>query len=237
MSAKEALQNSAVAPSVAWDAAKQLFGTQVGDWEPDVFRIELPRRGVEVTDSLMAKLLAAQTVATTYGWAYDHSALFGIALACDGIPASYTEIRQPTVEQLCWAIHEINAIAQKAPTDDDGFDPDEVDAAIAVILISEGFVHHPKELSFCHDVLMGLSSASPELHRQTDEAWKQLEDLPIPQMKGIVSETDEDELGVQLRRLADVKCYIDEKLQQRVQQHASISTGESSNSRDALDAV
>lgn len=221
MSAKDTLQAADTALSVAWEAARALLGSSCEDWEPDTWRLELKRHGIEPSDALMAKLLAAQTVCLTNAWAYDHDALFAFALACDGLPASYEEVRQPTVEQLCWALHELRTLTGHPLDNDEGFDPDEIDAAVAVILTEEGFVQPPTELAFCADVHNQLSTSTPEFRRQVTESWSALDSLPINELKRIVAETDEDELGVQLRRLADVKCYLADRLAQRHDQLAT----------------
>lgn len=236
MSALETLRTGDVEVSVAWEAAKQLFGTGVGDWEPDTLRIELRRREVEPTDSLVTKLLAAQTVHQTNAWAYDHDAIFAFALACDGVPASYEDVRQPTVEQLAWAMHELRTLTEHPLDQDEGFDPDEVDAAVAVVLLDEGFAVAPSELAFCGDVLAGLTHTTDEFRRQVREGWAALEDLPIEELKRIVGETDEDELGVQLRRLADVKCYVSDRLQRRERQNAVLRGHANTDSSEAIGA-
>lgn len=222
MGAQDVLQDPDVAVSVAWAAVKQLFG-DVRQWEPEVFDIELRRRHVDVTDGLMAKILAAQTVATGCSWAYDHDVFFAFALACDGIPATSEDIRQPTVEQLAWAMAEINVLVEKPCTVDEGPDPDEVDAAICVVLREEGFVTTPRELDFCHDVMVSMTHGHDDLREKTEKFWKMVDDFPLERARGELDRSPETALSVQLRRLFDVKAYVQEHSDTRARQHVRLS--------------
>lgn len=221
MNPRAVLLNPEVCPSVAWAATKALLGP-VDHWEAESLRIELERRLGEVPEALAVKVLAAQTIATTFNWAWDHQAVFAFALACDGVSVGHDDVLQPTVEQLCWAMREVDALAQPPWGPDHGFDPDEVDAAVAVLLVEEGFADTPPELAFCRDVFAGLSPASVELRRQTRAAREALDAVPLDRAREIAAETGEDELGVQVRRMVDVRAYVEERLDRRTRQHAQL---------------
>ena len=149
--------------SVAWTAALKVLGLTLPAWEPDTIRIELERVKIPPTDALMAKLLGAQTVVTGPVWSYDHDVLFSLALACDGVPAAADCFAHPTPEQLCWLMHELNALTGHTFTEDDGFDPDTIDPAIAVVLHDEGMPLAPPELSFAQDALARLLVGEKDL--------------------------------------------------------------------------
>ena len=85
MNASDVLNDACVEVSMAWRAAEQLLGPTIAAWEPETLRIELERHGVPPTDTLMAKLLAAQTIVATCAWTYDHDVLFAFALACEAM--------------------------------------------------------------------------------------------------------------------------------------------------------
>lgn len=223
MGAQTVLQDPDVCLSVAWAAVRQLFGPQVRTWEPDVFHIELQRRHVDVTDNLMAKLLAAQTIATSCSWAYDHNILFAFALACDGIPTDAEDVRQPTVEQLAWAMAEINVLVEKPCTEDEGPDPDEVDAAIAVVLHNEGFVLPPRELEFCAPTLDHVNRQPPALKKQVTRVWAILDGFPLERAQLAIAQSPESPVGIQARRLIDVKTYVHQHSETRARQHVVLA--------------
>lgn len=221
MDLREVLADPHVAPSIAWKAVAQACGIDVELWEPDTFRAELKRRGVEPSDALMAKLLGAQTVKTTNTFAFDHDVLFAFALACDGVPAASDAFHHPTVEQLAWAMHEIDRLAPHPMSEDAGFDPDEIDPAVAMLLLDEGFVLAPVELGFCQEVLDRYSHADPLFRGEVAAAWAPHEhDDPVA-LHGKLEccSAKEEPLDVQLCRLADVKRYVAEKEQERDRQH------------------
>lgn len=222
MDLREVLTDARVAPSVAWAALKKACGGDVDVWEPDVFRLELQRRGIAVTDGLMAKILGAQTVATTNSFAFDHDVLFAFALACDGVPSAADAHHHPTVEQLCWAIREIDRLAAHPMTEDAGFDPDEIDPAVAVVLLDEGFVLPPVELDFACEVLVAKSHADPVLRGEVAHAWCAHEHDAPEALHGKLADLPETPVNVQLHRLADVKRYLAEKEHERESQQAKL---------------
>jgi len=223
MSGQTVLQDPDVCVSVAWSAVKQMFGLQVRQWEPTVFHIELERRRIEPTEGLMAKILAAQTVATGCEWAYDYDILFAFSLACDGIAASSEDVRQPTVEQLAWAMAEINVLVEKPCTEDEGPDPDEVDAAICVVLHEEGFIVPPVELAFVKDVLNNMTRGHEELRERTEAAWSVVDKFPLERATATIAQSPETPLGVQIRRLLDVKRYVREHSDVRARQNVILA--------------
>lgn len=225
MNSRDVLLNPEVCPSVAWAAVRRMFGDRVAGWEAETFRIEFARRLGAVPDALVAKVMAAQTVATCDAWAHRHDVFFAFCLTADGVPATPHDVMHPTVEQLAWGSVEIRALVGHPITEEDGTDPDDVDAAIAVVLIEEGFAHAPTDLAFCRDVFEPLSPADPELRRQTAEAWAHLDALRLDEARRIAAETDEDDLGVQVRRLVDVKAYVDERVKRRATQNATLRAG------------
>jgi hypothetical protein len=219
MSPADALRDPRVSPAVAWAALKKLLGASVADWEPDAIALDLERHGVPPAASLMTKLLAAQTLVNTGSVVRDHEALFAFALACDGIPHGYDEFAHPTPDQLAWAVHQIEALAKRKLTDEEGFDPDEIDPAIAVLLFDAGWFLAPSELSFAQPVLDKLSHADEKLVSRCKKAWNALDGRP--NMHEVAEQLPEDAAGVQLRRLADASSYVRE----HADHEASLSRG------------
>jgi hypothetical protein len=222
MDLRAILTDPDVCPSVAWAALRKAHGEDVDLWEPDAVRLTLDRRGIEPTDALMAKLLGAQTVRTTNVVAFDHDALFAFALACDGVPAAGDAFHHPTVEQLCWAIHEIDRLAARPMSDDEGFDPDEIDPAVAVVLLDEGFVLPPVELAFCRDVLDAISHADPVFRGEVAHAWAPHEHADPAALHRKLADLSESPLHVQLQRLADAKRYVADKERDRDRLNAKL---------------
>jgi len=219
MDLKTLLQDPVCCLSIVWEAVKKLLGETVHSYEPDVFRIELTRRGIDPTDNLMSKILAAQTITKFWYWLSDHDVLFAFALACDGIPAASDMIHQPTVEQLAWAMREIAALHGEKPDDEQGFDPDTIDPAIATILHHDGWVLAPKELEFCQGVLSQFTKTDWEFTEKVRNAWSDLSKEPATVLRQKIDKLNESALTVQLRHLADCRLSVEEREQQRAQQH------------------
>lgn len=224
MSAATVLRDPAVAPSVAWKAVKKLLGLTCEAWELDTIRIELSRRNIETNDSLMAKVFGAMTIATSHAWTYDHDVLFAFAVACSGVSADAEALPHPTPEQLCWAISEIHAIRGKKPDEDEGFDPDTIDPAIAVVLHDDGYVVAPDELSFAQDALDKLNKHgdSAELKTEVRDAWKTVSKIAVSDLRKQLSQLDEEPAEVQIHRLGDCKLYVAEHELLRAKQHAAL---------------
>jgi hypothetical protein len=225
VSAKDVLKDPQLLSSVALVAVKRLLGPTVVGWEPDTIRIELKRREVEPTDELMAKIMSSITVATTNTWTTDHDVLFAFAVACCGVPASAEVLHHPTPEQLCWAMHEIHAITGHEITDDEGFDPDAIDPAIAAVLHDEGFVYAPEELAFAQDALdhMTAPAHATELKRRVIAACKVMSEWPSELLRRHLDKLGESAADIQLRRLGDCKLFVAERQLRRARQHASLS--------------
>lgn len=224
MDAKALFADPNLAPSCAWEACKRLFGDGVGEWEPDTFRIELARKGVDARPGLMAKILGAQTVATTRIWCNDYDALFAFAVACQGVPAASDSFHHPTPEQLAWAICEVRRL-HPLPADlsNEGFDPDEIDPAVSCVLLDEGFLVAPDELSFVQDALDRMTW-NQKLRDETKAAWaRDWSGLDAETLHGKATALDQaDPLNVQLARLAGVRAFVLDMETLRSQQHASI---------------
>lgn len=220
--ASELLLAADVELSVAWNAATHALGVTLGVWEPDTIRIELERRKIPATDSLMAKLLAAQTVVTGPVWSYDHDAFFAIALACDGVPAAADAIHHPTPEQLCWAVMEIERLTGDRITDEHGFDPDGIDPAVAAVLHDEGMVLAPDPLQFSQDVLDQFTKLEQDFVNRVERAWQQQKKLPHDALRRMLREEPTSALDVQVHRLATCRVYCDERIERRARQDATL---------------
>lgn len=207
-------------PSVAYAALGRLLHLDPAELEPDTLRIELQRRGVEPTPALMAKLLGAQTVVTTRVWTHDHDALFAFALACDGIAPTPEGVHHPSPEQLAWAMREVTALTSLTMTDEEGFDPDAIDPALAVVLHDAGWIKAPQEYAFCQDVLDGFARDGLELLHAVNAAWAPLARLPLDELHAALAGGAETALNVQLRRLADCRAYVAAREQLRARQAA-----------------
>jgi hypothetical protein len=216
----ELLRNPEVELSVAWQAAMHALGTTIGVWEPDTIRIELERHKVPATDSLMAKLLAAQTIVTGSVWTYDHDVFFSMALACDGIPAAANAIPHPTPEQLCWAVLEIERLTGERITEDHGFDPDTIDPAVAAVLHDEGMVLAPDPLSFAQDVLDKFTKLDWDFVNRVEQVWLEKKKLPYEALQRILREEPTTALDVQIHHLAMCRVHCDERMERRVRQNA-----------------
>lgn len=221
MDAKSLLRNPDVEMSAAWKAATFIWGPEVQAWEPDTFRIELERRGVTASNSLMAKLLAAQTIITTNRWLLDHVVFFAVALACDGVSPVPGLPQHPTPEQLCWAVDECHHLVKMPDLHDEGFDPDEVDPAICCVLIEDGFHVAPSQLAFVDGVMEKLT------HRdEKDAPYKDLVFLRdtaftgnLPDLIATVKAHEDTAAGVQLARLLDCRSFVEERARKRAIQY------------------
>jgi hypothetical protein len=171
----------------------------------------------------MCKVLGAQTAVTTWTWVSDHDVLFAFALACDDIPTTSGMIHHPTVEQLAWSMRELAALIGKAPNEDDGFDPDTIDPAIAAVLHHDGWVLAPKELAFCQDVLDRFTKTDVEFTHEVRAAWAELQDYTAEGLRQKIEGLKENALHIQLRRLADCRLHLEERERLRAQQHVWLS--------------
>lgn len=212
------LADPELAPSCAWAACRSLFGGDVADWEPDTFRIELGRKGVDVRPALMAKVLGAQTVVTTTVWANDHDALFAFALACEGVPAAADAFHHPTPEQLAWAIREIRRL-HPLPADlaNEGFDPDEIDPAVACVLLDDGLCVAPDELGFVQDVLDRMAYRPDGFVERVAADWRRdWSELGEEALHGKAQELDlASPHDLQLHHLAAIRQYVLRQERQR----------------------
>lgn len=220
--ASEILRDPRVEMSVAWVAAQKVLGLTLPAWEPDTIRIELERAKIPPTDELMAKLLGAQTVVTGPVWTYDHDVLFALALACDGVSASGEAIHHPTPEQLCWVVRELTALTDHTFTEDDGFDPDTIDPAIAVVLHDEGLALAPKELAFCQDVLDTLLVGEKDLPARTRKEWKTVEKMPLDALRRMLQGEPKSAVDAQVHRLIECLLYVIERTDRRSRQNADL---------------
>lgn len=211
MSPADVLRDPRVSPAIAWLALTKLLGPTVDEWEPDAIALDLERHGVTPAAGLMTKLLGAQTVLATGAVTHDHEAFFAFALACDGVAHGYDEFAHPTAAQLAWAVHQVEAIAKKRLTDEEGFDPDEIDPAVAVLLFEEGFFLAPRELDFAQDYLERMTHAPPEKVAAARKVRDKLDELPDNDLRRLASDAPETMLGVQTRRLADVLVHVREQ--------------------------
>jgi hypothetical protein len=221
-SASEALRDPLVELSVAWTAAQKVLGLTLPAWEPDTIRIELERAKIPPTDELMAKLLGAQTVVTGPVWTYDHDVLFALALACDGLSASAEAIHHPTPEQLCWVVRELEALTDHNFSDEDGFDPDTIDPAIAAVLHEEGVAVAPKELAFAQPALDHFLQSEKDLPARVAKAWKSVEKMPSEDLRRTLREAPKSSLDVQVHRLIECRLYVIERSDRRSRQNASL---------------
>ncbi len=212
-SAIDILKDVNVSPNICWEALKKIFG-DIHDWEPNTFSIELKRKGLDVSRSLMTKILAAQTAVVAIGSiVVDHEALFAFALACTGISHGYDEFAYPEVEAVCWAKYQLEYLTKKNFTDEEGFDPDEIDSSIAILFHNEGFYLLPDEYKYAQSILDNYSHVSSSIKKETEDEWKLLKNLTSKELKVKIEKLDHSVKSVQLERLANILLYIRDKIQ------------------------
>lgn len=223
MTPAEILQHPHVAPSTAWKAVEKLLGLGAKVYEPETLQIELGRRGVEWTPERAAKILGAQTILVSRTWTYDYNVLFAFALACGGSPASSDAHHHPEVHDLAWAMLEIEALTGQQPCDDHGFDPDNIDPAIAVVLHDDGWVLTPDVLRFAQDALDRQNGEHhTELRDQTRERWEMLKPTPEKSGRAVFDEVPESALKAQLRHLYDCQMEIAARSKLREEQRREL---------------
>ena len=195
--------------SVIYNKLTKRFGDQWLAWEPYTIFSELK---IHDNVPLQAKILAVQTLMVSETWTYDYEVLFNFAMAEDGLAAASDAFAYPTPEQLCWTINEIELLKNKKITNDEGFDPDNIDPAVAMLLLNEGFVYTPDELSFCFDVLEKYTLEHKELQDETKKLWNKIKNKSISDLEALVNETAEDDpLTVQISRLVDCLNFVQHK--------------------------
>jgi hypothetical protein len=217
---RDLLDDPESCPSVLWQAFCREHPNAT-DWEPDAFRIELQRLGIHASPALMAKLLGAQTIAEHDCWLADHDVLFAFALACYGVPSAYDGFHHPEPRQLAWAMREVTAIRGAAPDEHEGFDPDEIDPAVAVVLADEGWFQAPDELAFCQWVLDRMTYPAAEAKKDASERWAELRKLPLADLRGKVRDEHDDPAQAQLNRLIDARVHVLEMDDLRARQRAA----------------
>jgi hypothetical protein len=206
MDALEILKDTHASASVAWAAVEALLGRGARAWEPETLHLELERRGVPWDDAVSAKVLGAQTILTTRSWSHDHVVFFAFAMACDGHPAG--SVAHPTVTQLAWAVTEVEALTEGKIGEDEGFDPDGVDPALALVLHDDGWVLTPSQLQFCQHALSSLDRSEGTLRGKVERVWGKLRYLPDDQLRSLVARAPEDAVGVQVAHLADCELEV-----------------------------
>jgi hypothetical protein len=110
---------------------------------------------------------------------------------------------------------------------DEGFDPDEIDPAVAVVLVHDGWFVAPKELDFADDCVRDEANMEDEddSHAKVDyEALLELRDLIATadesKLKGVEKDVDETAAGVTAARLIDCRRHLDALRALRAVQHA-----------------
>lgn len=220
MSSKEVLLDPTCAISSAVAAAKNLLGKEMLTWDPDTIQITLKAQLGNVPDDLMAKLLAGITILTNQAWTYDHEVLFAFALACCGIPADGEAVPHPTPEQLCWAVDELQFLFGKAITVDEGFDPQTVDPAVAVVLHDEGYVLAPDLLHFVQEELDALNCKDvDQLRRKVEKFWSAKKDCDGRELRAAADAIEDDAVKIQIGRLVNCELYVRERRLKRAQHH------------------
>lgn len=222
-SIKDILRDPNISVSMSWNALTELYDKGIRDWEPDTFAYTLHKAGVPPTASLMSKILAAQTVVTSNVCFHDHEAFFALALACDGIAAVSGQYLHPTPEELVAAVDEISILRGKMPNDDEGFDPDEIDPAIAGVLAMDGFFVAPDGLGFVQHALDNLTpGVATPMRAVCKERWQELKDLSPSEL---VAKADELEnmVSVQLHRLSDIQMARRLRAEDRVKIHNALT--------------
>lgn len=214
MSAIDLLKDPLVSSFATWTAIETLFGAGARAWEPETLHLELARRGVDWTDALSARVLGAQTILTSPAWAYDHDVLYAFALACDGHPAG--GIAHPTVVQLAWAVKEIEELTGGKIGEDEGFDPDTVDPAIALILHDDGWVLAPEELRFCQHELIEMNQEGSKLLTKVSGIWEKIHKLDEEALRQAVQKAPDDAVSVQIAHLAD--CAVEIRARSRLRE-------------------
>lgn len=204
MSAHEVLQHHHAACSSAWRAVVKLLGPVALNFEPDTFRIELERRGIEWAPSVAAKVLGAQTIQVSREWVHNYDVLFAFAVAASGVAASSDGHHHPTPAELAWAVLDIEELVGQKMTDDHGFDPDHVDSAIAVVLHDDGWVYTPDALRFVQASL-DLINYDPK-HTLRDEVarkWAEVKTLDAETVRRAYADIPDNAVKVQLGHLYD----------------------------------
>ncbi len=204
MGALEVLQHPHAACSSAWRAVLKLLGATALAYEPDTLRIELERRGIEWTPSLAAKVLGAQTIQISREWVHNYDVFFAFALAASGVPAASDALHHPSPVDLAWAVMDIEELTGAKLTDDEGFDPDRVDPAIAVVLHDDGWVYTPDSLRFAQDALDLLNhDPGHTLRDEVAKKWAAVKGLDAETVKRAYGEIPDNAVKVQLGHLYD----------------------------------
>lgn len=209
-----------VPPSVVWRHLKARFDPGLLVWEPETFQIELERAGVEWTPTLTAKLLGAQTILTTRDWTYNLDLLCAFAYACDDLPAAADAVHYPAPHALAQAVEEIATLHGKPITDDQGFDPDRIDAGIAQMFHHEGWVLLPSSLSFAQDELSRLTPHDGGLREEVQRAWKRLEAVDDEEVRRTLKGEPSSPREVQLWHLMD--CELELRARRRMQRDLNV---------------
>lgn len=216
MTPRDVLADPHAPPSCVWAALGALLGPGIGVWEAETLHVEIERLGLP-WDALAAKVLGAQTVVGSRVWTYDWDALFAFALACDGHDSAGDAFHHPTVLQLSWAILEIQELCGDEINHDQGFDPDTVDPAIAVVLHDDGWVQAPEPLAFCQSHLDRMNHTTKGLSERVAAVWKKVSGEDDAGIRRIAEAAPEDAAGVQVRHLADVWLELRARARRRAE--------------------
>ena len=152
---------------------------------------------------------------------------FAFCLACSGVSPSPGMPQHPTPEELAWGVEEMKALrpelARRMP--DEGFDPDEIDPAVAVALVHDGWHVAPKELDFADDAVENEVNLEDAKGKRPDyktllalrDAIASADEEKLKEAEGDVDET---EAGVAAARLIDCRRRLDALRHARAVSHA-----------------
>jgi len=120
-------------------------------------------------------------------------------------------------------MREVQHLLGKTPNEDEGFDPDDVDAALAVILADAGFFIAPDEISFVQPVLDRMTFVNNDTRKEVVSRWNDLRKLSIDDLHSKLKNEDTSIVTIQLHRLADVRTHLSVREETWNHQHASLA--------------
>jgi hypothetical protein len=210
--AKKLLNTNATPGVIARYAVEALLGN-VGAWEPESIWLGLKDKGIESLSTILRnKVMAALTLEQTDAFYYDANIFEDTCLAFNEAPVIVNVLQEASPAQLAWGVYEA-LLSSMAVKQEPEFDYEPA-SYTAMALYREGFILAPALLEIAQEALDSLNTPNEELKAKVKERWDAANNTvsggPAPDIHALVLE--ENDVDVQVGKLAAVYLYVDEKI-------------------------
>lgn len=194
--------------STLYLSARDIWGSELDDFEPETLRLECLHRKCEVPDENWDALMAAVALRVDGRFFIDANVFEKTVLAFNDYEIHPGMFQNAEPEWVAWAVWEACELtkdifpADECSTDYLDYEPT---SYTAVACQYDGLVVAPESLEFCADRLAELTPKHEELRSEVKKAWADIDKNRLADHA-----FEESAVGVQLAHLASVQLYLDE---------------------------